>query len=200
MASRLSANPWIHFFIDDRGSTGLSNQNYFDWLTTIKSDLNQYHPNLLVVSFGGNDAQSISGPGVSEYFGTVRWKNLYASRVRDVLTMAANHHCGVLWLGMPVSLPYEYDLRQLVINSIYAHEVSRATNAVFIPLWNVLAKHGNFTWTARVNGGAVTLRSQDGIHPSGWGYAVEATYVINQMRSIYQVNLRMSSPAYITGY
>jgi len=200
MATRLSRNNWLKFYIDDRGSTGLSNLPYFNWINQIRDDLNRYHPNLLIVSFGGNDAQQLTGDGQIERFGTARWKFLYASRVHQVLALAAAKHCGVLWLGMPISEQYLYNQEQLVINQIYSHEVASSTDAAFIPLWNVLAKHGQFTWTARVNGYPETLRSQDGIHPSPWGYYVEATYVINQMKTIYHVNLELSSPAYITGF
>ena len=196
----LAQNKWIHFYMDDRGSTGLSNQNYFNWIEQIQKDLDQYHPSLLMVSFGGNDAQGISGKGIGEYFGTPRWRSLYASRVNQILTMAAEHHCGILWLGMPVSGSGIYNQRQLIINQIYAHAVANATNAAFIPLWNVLSRNGLFTPTARVNGNLVTVRSPDRIHPSGWGYAVEATYIINQMKSLYRVDLILSGRAYITGF
>ena len=200
MASRLARNHWISFYIDDRGSTGLSNQLYYNWISRIRDDLNQYHPNLLIVSFGGNDAQGISGGGQVESFGTARWQTIYASRVHQILALAAAKHCGVLWLGMPISELDYFNHEQLLINQIYSREVAASTDSVFIPLWNALSKHQRFTWTARVNGSPVTLRSQDGIHPSGWGYAVEATYVINQMKTIYHVNLELSGPAYITGY
>jgi hypothetical protein len=101
---------------------------------------------------------------------------------------------------MPISEFDYFNHEQWMINQIYSDEVAATPDSVFIPLWNTLAKHQRFTWTAKVNGSPVTLRSQDGIHPSGWGYAVEATYVIDQMKSVYHVNLHLGSPAYITGY
>ena len=200
MQDKLSRNNWIHFYTDDRGSTGLSDLAFYNWITAVRDDLNQYHPNLLIVSFGGNDAQGLSGGGVSENFGTARWKRIYASRVHAVLALAAARHCGVLWLGMPISSMDYFNHLQLIISDIYSHEVAASTNSVYIPLWTTMSKRQRFTWTARVNGAAVTLHGHDGIHPSGWGYAVEATYVINQMKLIYRTNLVLSAPAYITGY
>jgi len=195
----LANDPWITFDQMDKASTGLSNSWFYNWPVQLHSFLATYRPNLLIVCLGGNDEQNINDHGTIEDFGTPAWKKTYGSFIQQILGMARQAGSYVLWVGMPVMQPYEYNLGMQLLNAQFAANVSGRPGTVYLPTWQLLAgPRGQFQESAPVNGVMSVLRSPDGIHFSMAGEDVFSTYVARELGTIFHAPLRYSSQYFIS--
>jgi hypothetical protein len=87
-----------------------------------------------------------------------------------------------------------------ILNSLYQQGVRADPNAVFVSTWQLFSDRGAFQAGADVNGIPGNLREPDGIHYSFTGEDVIGTYVIDEMASIFHVQLAPTNPAVITGW
>ena len=86
-----------------------------------------------------------------------------------------------------------------ILNSLFRSVTASVPGVTFLPTWSLLASaSGAYQNAAKVNRVSAVLRASDGIHFSVIGEDVLATYVINEMASIYHVKLRPGEPAYLT--
>ena len=82
-------------------STGLSRADYYNWPATLEADLAHYHPEIVVVMLGANDAQAFYLNGNYIPFGTTAWWHAYAVRVALVMEEATTAGAHVIWVGLP---------------------------------------------------------------------------------------------------
>jgi hypothetical protein len=73
-------------------------------------------------------------------------------------------------------------------------------NAIFVSTWQLFSEQGSYQAVADVNGISENLREPDGIHYSFTGEDVIATYVIDEIASIFHVQLAPTNPAVITAW
>jgi hypothetical protein len=183
-----------------KSSSGLANHAFYNWPAQFALLEKIYHPNIAIVFLGGNDAQgTYTAQGVGAPFGTVLWRTTYVSAIQAIVHTAALYGTQVLWVGMPVCQAYYYNLKMMLLDHLYAQVASTASNDTFLATTTLLANaNGGFRLTAYVNGQAVDLRSVDGIHMSSYGYAVVATYVVQQLAEHLHVLVHPAAPAFIT--
>lgn len=185
----------------DRSDTGLSNSSFFDWRAQLSADVNQYHPQLVIISLGGNDEQGMEVNGSAVKFSTPDWQAAYLARVRQLVSEATASGAYVLWVGMPIMQQPSYSQGMQTLNTLYQQGVSAEANATFVSTWSLFSDpQGQFQSGATVNGTKTTLRNADGIHYSYAGEDVLATFVIRQIATIYHVQLAPTDPAVITGW
>ncbi len=185
----------------DKSSTGLANSGFYNWPAELASDLREYHPQLVLISLGGNDEQGLYTNGSAVQFPTAAWQTAYTERVRELVSEATASGAYVLWVGMPNMQQPSYSQGMQLLNSIYKQVVTSEPNATFVPTWQIFSNpQGAFQANAMVNGKSATLRSQDGIHYSYAGEDVLATYVLREMALIYHVQLAPTNPEQITGW
>ena len=95
--------------LDYKVSSGLSRPDFFDWPTHMRQVVPQANPDIVVVTFGGNDAQAISnadGSWAIEYVPASgsrddEWKALYAARVAEVMDYLSADNRTLIWVGIP---------------------------------------------------------------------------------------------------
>jgi hypothetical protein len=185
----------------DKADTGLSKTSYYDWPTELASDLNQYHPQLVIVCLGGNDEQGMDVNGSAVKFQTPQWKSLYVGRVKQLASEATARGAYVLWVGLPIMQQPSYNQGVLSLNSLYQEGVAAEPNATFVSTWSLFTNlQGQYQSSATVNGSKTALRDLDGIHLSYAGEDVIATYVIRQMATIYHVQLVPTDPSVVTSW
>jgi hypothetical protein len=185
----------------DTSATGLVNTSFYDWPTRLEADIAQYHPQLVIVSLGGNDEQGMVQDGSVLQFPTAAWQDAYLARVDQIINEATADGAFVLWVGLPIMQQPSYSQGIATLNSLYQEAASLSPRASFISTWSLFANPaGDFASTAMVNGVAATLREPDGIHYSLAGENVIATYVTEEIASIYHVQLVPGSPSSITGW
>jgi hypothetical protein len=181
--------------LEDKSSTGLSNQWYFNWQRHLLSYLYMYKPHLVLVLIGGNDARNVDVNGRFAAFGSPGWVNFYDRQIREISTEAYNAGAHVMWVGLPMMEPQPYRQRIAIINRELQKVVPSVPGGTFLPLWNLFATStGQFRTGAIVNHHYEVLRSGDGIHFTTVGESVMSTFVTLEMSSVYHVTIRPAAP------
>ena len=199
LGHQLATSPRVTLVQKGKSETGLANAWFYDWPQHLKTYLAQYHPQLLIVLLGGNDEQSMDVDHHAAAFDTPTWRTQYAKNVRVMMREATKANCSVLWVGMPIMYPNYYREGMKVINSIFANVASATPRVTFLSTWKYMAnRQGQFQFSAWVNGSYEALRSADGIHPTAVGQNVLATYVVQQMHTIYRLPVTPAFPMFFS--
>ena len=194
----LQFTPGLKLIQRNKTATGLSASWFYNWPAHLKSDLHDYHPNLVVIMFGANDEQALNVDGVSQPFGSPKWRSAYIARVRRIDRMVTKAGAYAFWVGLPIAAPKTYSQGLRALNAIYSQVASSTPGVTFQPMWHLLAtKGGNYRGGAVVNNVQSALRRSDGIHFTSTGELVIGTFVARQLATVYNVNLRPEEPAYI---
>lgn len=195
VGNELSTTTQIHYVDRAMVSTGLVVESYYNWPVELRSMLAKFHPNLVIVCLGGNDEEGIYTDGQAAPFGSKLWKNAYDARIKQVATEARKAGALVLWVGMPIMQPHEYNLGILTLNKQYLLETQKIPGTTFLSIYDLLAtSSGKYQSAAEVNHQWVTLRSDDGIHLVYAAEQVVGTYVVETMSAIYHVHIRPHGP------
>jgi hypothetical protein len=194
----LQFTPGLKLIQRNKTSTGLSASWFYNWPAHLKSDLHDYHPNLVVIMFGANDEQALAVDGVSQPFGSPKWRSAYIARVRRIDRMVTKAGAYAFWVGLPIAAPKSYSQGLRALNDIYVQVATSTPGVTFQPMWHLLStKSGNYRGGAVVNNVQSALRLSDGIHFTSTGELVIGTFVARQLATVYNVNLRPEEPAYI---
>src|SRR5688572_7891924 len=84
-------------------STGLSRPDEFNWPAKLEELLAEHRPDLVIVNFGGNDAQNIPLPNRQRAeFGKPAWDDLYGARVAEFVARIRASGAQAVMIGMPI--------------------------------------------------------------------------------------------------
>jgi hypothetical protein len=155
--------------LDSRISTGLARPDVFNWFAHIKSESARLDPEVLVLTFGANDDQSlVGGPGGKTVgpFGSEEWKTEYRRRVGGLMDQIAAENRKVIWTGIPIVRNDERAARYAELNTIYREEAAKRPGTVFfVDTWPLLAApDGTYAEDLVVGGAPQRVRAPDGIH------------------------------------
>lgn len=191
MLGQLNTTGGLKFSLKAKASTGLSNSWFYNWPANLSAMLRAEKPNLVIVLIGANDRQNMKVGTKTLTYPTVAWQTAYKSQVSRMTKLATDAGSYVLWVGMPISKPYNYNQGMKVINAQFRSVVPTMSGATFVPLWNITADaSGNYRQFASVNGVRTKIRGDDGIHFTGDGQSVIGTFIIDKVASVYHVTLR----------
>jgi len=177
-------NPAIHLVTDSVGSTGLARPDYYNWPAQLEVELAEYHPGIVVVMLGGNDAQSFDVGTRYVGFGSAAWRTIYAARVATVMREATSAGARVLWAGMPIMSPSSnlsnVDMSQL--NAVYQAQAATHPGVTYFSSSSVLesSSGGYAEYLPNAEGTLVQVRDPDGIHievPDGTDLLARAAIV-----------------------
>lgn len=152
-----------------KASTGLSNQQYFDWPLTASQATAETHPSWVIVHLGGNDGQDILFQGRWLRFGSDEWKREYQARAEALIraVKAAAPQARVVWLGLPAMRPEKYEAKSVLIASLQ-RAASQNQGAAYVDgrqaLGGAYSKDG-----VGYDGRRQVWRLDDGIHYSRAG-------------------------------
>ncbi len=201
LAREVPANSGITLVQRDKSATGLANSGYYDWPTELETDLSLYHPQLVLICLGGDDEQGMVVDGSALQFPSAAWEAAYLARVRQLLDEATASGALVMWVGIPIMQDPGYSQGVKILNTLYQQVAGSTPDAVFVPTWQVFADpEGAYQAAAVVNGTPERLREPDGIHYSFVGENVTATYVIDEIASLFHVQLAPRDPSLITAW
>ena len=155
----LQFTPGLKLIQRNKTSTGLSATWFYNWPAHLESDLQQYHPNLVVILFGANDEQALAVHGVSQPFGSLKWHTAYVARVRRIDRLVTKAGAYAFWVGLPIAEPKSYSEGLEALNDIYEKVATSTPGVTFQPMWHLLAtKGGHYRGGAKVNGVESALR------------------------------------------
>jgi hypothetical protein len=198
LAREVSSRSGISFVQKDKSASGLVASWFYNWPHHLTTFLAQYHPDLVIVCVGGDDQQGLVVNGHAYAFGTPQWLARYRVLVRQVDTMITQANSYALWVGLPVTQPPLYNRGAAQLNTIYQSVAATVPGVTFLPSWDEFANpQGQYESSAVVNHVSSVLRASDGIHFSYVGENVFATFVANEIASVYQVRVTLDEPALI---
>jgi len=179
--------------------TGLARTDYYNWPANLAVDLHRYHPEIVVVMLGANDAQALYLSGTTYLsFGTPSaapgWWRVYTARVALVMEEATDAGAHVMWVGLPPmgpgsTVPSWFPQR---LNKIFYVEARAHPGVTYFSAAKVLTnKKGGFTEYMMIGGSEQAIRSSDGVHLLNAGYDLLAGDLVQPMERAWHVNLHV---------
>ena len=162
----LSGHADVHVLPKATGDSGLVNTTYYNWPLSLAGELAEYHPGVVVVFLGGNDAQSFYAGGTYYGFGSAAWRKIYGVRVGALMHEATAAGAHVLWVGMPVMASARFSADMAVLDTIYAAQAKAHPGVVYLSTWKLFEDAaGHYAQFLPGPGGkSVQVRDPDGIH------------------------------------
>lgn len=152
-------------------SSGLSRPDYFDWPAELARVVAQPDgPEVMVVIFGGNDAQPLQLADGNVYDVTDQtWQDEYRRRVGAAMDLLGAAGRKVIWVGPPNAKSAKFTARLAVLSQIYIEEAAKRPDSIVFLDSRTLFSDPNGGYTAYLpdaNGKQVLMRTQDGFHLS----------------------------------
>lgn len=168
LSALLAGDRSVHLLPEAVGSTGLAALWYYDWPVELASELDRYHPQLVIVMLGGNDAQSFDVGSEYVGFGTPLWRRVYGERVATMMREATSAGAHVLWVGMPIMSPTSVlsNSSMQLENEVYSSEARQHPGVAFMSTWRLFANaEGQYAeYLPDAKGQLVQVRDPDGVH------------------------------------
>ena len=162
-------------------STGLASKKSFDWQKTLDTALSENGGvKLVVVLLGANDVWEYRAGGKTYGIKTPRWREFYASRVREIYDTAHSHGAGVLWLAMPCMQKPDFEEKTQLLNQIYA-DASMALGGYFMQTTPLVCEKGVYKTYLQSGSRLVRVRQDDGIHMSKEGCEAVAKEILSRI-------------------
>lgn len=147
-------------------SSGLTRTDFVDWPVIIAEVEATQDPEVIVVVFGGNDAQDMPIAGKWEPYGTDAWFSEYRRRVGTLMDQMIAQGSDVWWVGMPIPRSESFAIKLSNLNRIYQEEAEARDTVHFVDSWTLfLGVDGGYEeFLPDTNGKLVDMRLDDGVH------------------------------------
>lgn len=185
--------------LDYKVSSGLARPDFFDWPAHFRESIPQQNPDIVVLTFGGNDSQGLTdGAGAdgsphfifSEPKGTdadAGWRDEYGKRVGEVMDFLLQGGRSLVWVGIPNDDNPDVTLRLRVQDEVVRAEVAKRPGVIFIDTWARFSGHeGNwaqYVIDPRDNQGK-PVRADDGFHLNQTGAEILAIDIGDAVKQI----------------
>jgi hypothetical protein len=185
--------------LDYKVSSGLSRPDFFDWPAHFRQQIATLDPDIVVVTFGGNDAQGLSTLAgdfiLGQPSGTLaegqtgpsdpEWRVEYGRRVGEVMDFLAADGRTLLWVGIPNDDQEPFTARLAVQNDVVKAEVAKRPGVRFVDTWSRFSgRDGN--WAEYVidprDGRGKDVRADDGFHLNENGAEILALDIAEVIR------------------
>jgi uncharacterized protein len=182
--------------VDYKVSSGLARPDFFDWPAHLAETLPTEQPDIVVVTFGGNDAQGLAnadGSNPSEWNDPVSkkdtWTAEYANRAGAVMDMLAAGGHTVVWVGIPNDDNPEVTARMEVQNEGVEQALSTRPNVQFVDTWAMFSSP-NGGWAEYAidprDGQGKDVRATDGFHLNENGAEILAVKISDVIKADLQ--------------
>ncbi len=130
--------------LEYKTSSGLARPDFFDWPTFMHQIVPESNPDIVVVTFGGNDAQGLSNPDKTWVVAhppaaggdDADWKAEYGRRVGEAMDYLVKGNRTVVWVGIPNAKDPDTTARMKVQDEVVRAEAAKRTsNVVFVDTW-----------------------------------------------------------------
>ena len=159
--------------LDYKVSSGLSRPDFFDWPAHMRQIVPQINPDIVIATFGGNDAQGLRN--LDESWAVPRepsaddteWREEYGKRVGEVMDYLSDGNRTLIWVGIPNDDNPDVTARMRVQDEVVRAEAAKRPNVVFIDTWARFSGR-NGGWAEFVvdprDGVGKDVRADDGFH------------------------------------
>ncbi len=129
--------------LDYKVSSGLARPDYFDWTARLREQVPAVDPDIVVITFGGNDAQGLldATGGVVAFqpvpdSDNADWRAEYGERVGEVMDFLVQDGRTVIWVGIPNDDDPDVTFRMQVQDETAKAEAAKRPSIVFIDTWS----------------------------------------------------------------
>lgn len=177
--------------IDYKVSSGLSRPDFFDWPEYVRGKLAESDPDIVVVTFGGNDAQGMAtraGEFPPEWAdpvgGRETWFPEYRRRAGEFVDLLGERT--IIWVGIPNDDNPQVTARLEVQDEAVRSALAARPHVVFVDTWRRFSgRDGN--WAEYVidprDGEGKPVRAGDGFHLNETGAEILALDIANVIRA-----------------
>jgi uncharacterized protein len=193
--------PYLESLMDDTGvvdtevdykvSSGLSRPDFFDWQSHVSTKIEETDPDIVVVTFGGNDAQgmaTVDGEFPNEWADPVggrdTWFPEYRRRAGEFVDRLGDRT--IIWVGIPNDDNPEVTARLAVQDEAVRAALRSRRHVIFVDTWRRFSgRDGN--WAEYVidprDGQGKPVRAGDGFHLNENGAEILALDIANVIRA-----------------
>jgi len=153
--------------LDFKVSSGLTRPDFFDWPKRLQDQVRKIRPDIVVVDFGGNDAQPIKTADGKQYDVTdPQWLVEYAKRVGQTMDFLSSDGRKVIWVGTPNARDDAFTQRLAVLRAAYQQEAAKRPNVTLVDTWAMFQSPtgGYADFIVDDDGEAKLMRQDDGFH------------------------------------
>ena len=180
--------------VDSHIATGLARPEVFNWPAYLRTVLTADQPDAVVLTFGANDDQTLTGSGGGEHFAGPDWQAEYARRVgglMDTITGISSHP-KLFMVGIPPIRDFaRFANDYTIINRIFAAQAAARRGAVYyVDTVSVVGTPaGGYTdFLSNPDGTVVQIRASDGVHFTRVGGDRIASAIVASMRQAFDLD------------
>lgn len=186
---------------DGQLASGLERPDVFNWFDHIPAEVDRLKPNLVVLSFGGNDDHGymtgVPDVGVINGFGTPAWNREYRRRVGGLMSELAAKGVLQVWVLPPVTRDADQSARYRAIGDLIEQEaLTRPARVRVVDAYELLAGPGGTyaDYAEKANGEFVRTRAPDGVHMDPAGGDIVARAVVDAAGEMADIRHRSAPP------
>ncbi|HEX9260118.1 MAG TPA: DUF459 domain-containing protein [Acidimicrobiales bacterium] len=175
--------------VDYKNSSGLTRPDFYDWPSRLRAQMAALSPDMVIVQFGGNDAQPITlADGRKVNVDKPEWTAEYGRRVGDAMDVLSADGRKVVWVGVPSARSAAFNGRLVVLRNALLAQAAVHPSVTFVDPWpmfqGVLGTYSDFAIDA--DGQARDMRAQDGFHLNPTGARRLGRYVADVVAALRQ--------------
>jgi hypothetical protein len=171
-------------------SSGLARPDFFDWPAELAAKLPEVNPDIVVATFGGNDANILRDADGSDVAGypesdPASWTAEYQERVGEVMDLMLEDGRTVVWVGIPNDDNPEVTARLRIQDQAVRAAAADRPGVIFVDTWaRFSGRDGNwaeFVIDPRDSQGK-DVRAEDGFHLNTNGAEILALDIAQAIR------------------
>jgi hypothetical protein len=176
--------------LDYKVSSGLARPDFFDWPAEIDRKLPEVNPDIVVATFGGNDAQGLSVESGEFIIGDpvaneAEWTEEYQQRVGAVMDQLMEGGRTLIWVGIPNDDNPEVTARMAIQDQAAKAAAAERPDVIFIDTWTRFSGRDG-GWAEFVidprDGEGKDVRADDGFHLNTTGAEILAIDIAQAVR------------------
>jgi uncharacterized protein len=176
--------------LDYKVSSGLARPDFFDWPAEIARKLPEVDPDIVVATFGGNDAQGLAIESGEFIVGDpvaneAEWTEEYQRRVGAVMDQLLEGGRTLIWVGIPNDDNPEVTARMAIQDRAAKAAAAERPEVIFVDTWKRFSGRDG-GWAEFVidprDGEGKDVRAADGFHLNQTGAEILAIDIAQAIR------------------
>jgi hypothetical protein len=172
---------------DAKPGTGLSRPEVIDWPKRIAGRM-PTDTEIVVLGFGGNDAQDMAAGGGRVKVGEPEWEAEYQARIGRVLDVADRPGRTIVWVGIPVATAKNIEKARPAMNRAAKAELAKRQSTLFLDTAAVLSGgEGEYKDFLEIGGEPKRVRAADGFHLAPAGATLLGRSLVRLIGTVWPV-------------
>jgi len=178
--------------LDYKVSSGLARPDFFDWPAEMADKLPEVDPDIVVATFGGNDAQGLAVEDGTFVVGDPvanesEWSEEYQQRVGDMMDQLTEGGRTLVWVGIPNDDNPDVTARMSIQDQAAKAAAAERPDVIFVDTWTRFSGRDG-GWAEFVidprDGQGKDVRAADGFHLNTTGAEILALDIAQEIRDV----------------